>query len=247
MATIWQKKSNNTRYEVRSASNTIRLYTNGIFHSQWNPKNSLSGHLWDIFLLAVFFKNTPPQKALVLGVGGGAAIKLIEHFFASCQIDGVDIDETHLYIAKRFFGCKSNHCHLIHDDATQFIASSKRRYDYIVEDIFSGDARTQEGATRAIDADQIWLEKLSKRLAKNGLLVINMESLSHARKLKKVVAFESIRIQSSFIFTTPRYENAIIVLANFKSDLKSFKQNLDQHFGALKAKKYTSPFTVRKF
>ena len=43
MAILWQKIIKNTQYEVRSAGQTRRLYTDGVFHSQFNPQRAITG------------------------------------------------------------------------------------------------------------------------------------------------------------------------------------------------------------
>ena len=55
MAILWQKKIKNTQYEVRSAGQTRRLYTDGVFHSQFNPNRAITGGVWDLLMLPTFF------------------------------------------------------------------------------------------------------------------------------------------------------------------------------------------------
>ncbi len=78
MAIVWSKKVAETRYEVRSAGSPLRLYTDGVFHSQYNPEQLLTGHVWDLLMLPAFFypKNTI-KRVLVLGVGGGAVVAYV--------------------------------------------------------------------------------------------------------------------------------------------------------------------------
>lgn len=246
MALVWTKKKRHTVYELRTAGKTLRLYTNGIFHSQFNPTSILSGHLWDLLFLPVFFKHSAPKNALILGVGGGAAIKKLNHYFPNCSVDGIDLDATHLYIAKRFFKCKSNTTALIEADATEYIQRNNKRYDFIIEDIFCGDAKRKDGAFRSVTADDDWLKKLRNALRKGGVLAINMESLQQARVLKRTVKLKDIGFASSFIFTTDRYENAIVILLPFSSSVSNYMQNLAAFFGERKAQKTMAPFKLEK-
>ena len=76
MALLWSEQDGDSRYEVRSAGNTRRLYTNGVFHSQYNPNNPVTGSVWDLLLLPAFFLPPGrPRRVLVLGVGGGENIR----------------------------------------------------------------------------------------------------------------------------------------------------------------------------
>ena len=42
MAILWQQTIDGNHYEVRTAGGSVRLYRNGVNHSQWNPKRPLS-------------------------------------------------------------------------------------------------------------------------------------------------------------------------------------------------------------
>lgn len=109
MAIIWEKKIKGVAYQVRTAGSSVRLYTNKVFHSQWNPNAVLCGGVWDLLLLPAFMLAKPTQikNVLVLGVGGGAVIRALSHCLGPNKITGVDLDATHLSIAKRFFGVKT--------------------------------------------------------------------------------------------------------------------------------------------
>ena len=65
MAVIWQKHVEGKCYEVRAAGHTRRLYTDGVFHSQYNPRHSLTGNVWDLLSLPSFFlQQRQLQRAL---------------------------------------------------------------------------------------------------------------------------------------------------------------------------------------
>jgi len=246
MALIWTKTKSDTRYEVRSAGNSLRLYTNGIFHSQWNDKKILSGHLWDLFLLPIFFSKKAPKNALVLGVGGGAAIKQLNHFFPECEVKGVDIDSTHLYIATRFFSCNRQTNTLVHGDAIRFIKQNRKRYDLIIEDVFSGSIERKADAVRTIDTNTEWLKKLNKSLTKSGILIINMESLRQAKALKRNTKLKDLGFNASFTFTTPRYENTIVVLTKQQTNTQQLITNMIEAFGEAKTNRYLTPFQIER-
>ena len=73
MALVWEKRVGHNHYQVRTHGATVRLYSNGVFHSQWNPRDPLKGSLWELLLLPAFFlPHGQVQRVLLLGVGGGA-------------------------------------------------------------------------------------------------------------------------------------------------------------------------------
>ena len=57
-----------TRYEVRSHGASVRLYTNGVFHSQWNEGRPFAGGVWDCLSLPVLYRDPAAvRRVLVLG------------------------------------------------------------------------------------------------------------------------------------------------------------------------------------
>lgn len=237
MAIIWSNKKNGTKYEVRSAGNSIRLYTDGVFHTQWNPQSPLAGHVWDLLFLSSCFyvsenvsKNIsqqPPTKALILGVGGGAVINALRHFYPDMLIDGVELDSTHLGIAKKFFVARSKKTKLHLSCAQAFVnQNDTSRYDFIVEDLFLGKKEFgKTEARKAIDVDTSWLSCLSVRLADGGVLAINFESLKQCRHWLRPKSLKFAGIKSAFILSQSQYENVIAVLKKEKTSKSVFESN----------------------
>ena len=177
MALIWQRERAGNRYQVRTHGASVRLYSNGVFHSQWNPRDPLKGSLWELLLLPVFFLTRErAQRILVLGVGGGAVIRLLQEFLQPQRIVGVDIDPTHLEISRRFFGvCGAE---LVCADARAFVreqqvTGSGACFDVIIDDLFG---HVDGEAIRAVPADQSWCEGLLELLADDGIVIGNFAS-----------------------------------------------------------------------
>src|SRR5690606_1943682 len=87
MALIWSKRHGNVKYEVRSAGNTRRLYSNGVFHSSYNPSRAITGGVWDLLMMPAFLY--PPgaiRRVLLLGVGGGTVIRQLQAFVRPREI-----------------------------------------------------------------------------------------------------------------------------------------------------------------
>jgi spermidine synthase len=209
MALIWTKTVGDTRFEVRRAGRSVRLYTNGVFHSQYNPANPISGTVWDLLLLPAFFRpRGTVSRVLVLGVGGGTVIRLLQQYIGPRHITAVELDPVHLYIARRFFGVTQRRAELVEADAIRWLRGYKGpKFDLIVEDLF-GEANGEP--VRAVEADRSWLATLARNLNSEGILAMNFvsaRSLSDAhRTLREKLPN---RFDSSFQLTLPAYENAI--------------------------------------
>ncbi len=209
MAIIWHKVLDDVNYEVRQAGKTIRLYTDGVFHSQYHPNRHIIGGIWDLIVLPSFFYSSDQiQRVLMLGVGGGAVIHHLHHFHSPMEIVGIELNPVHIDIAHRHFKITDKLATIIESDARKWLKDySGPAFDIIIDDLFG----EQDGEpVRAIDADIPWFNLLEKNLNKNGMLVFNFIS---PKKLKQCGYFQSAKIADKFDsanqFTLPAYENAI--------------------------------------
>ena len=78
------------------------------------------------------------ENVLVLGVAGGSVIKtLTREVKFKGKITGVEIDETAVEIAKKFFQLDQiPNLNLVVDDAFEFVLKTKEKYDLIIIDVF---------------------------------------------------------------------------------------------------------------
>lgn len=175
MSIVWQKHADGVDYQVRSAGRTLRLYTNGVFHSQYNPARPVTGSVWDLLLLPAFFYQPGElQRVLVLGVGGGAVIQSLRRFVQPQQVVGVELNPIHLSVAKRFFGVRGDDVQLIEADAIEWVRQyDGPPFDLIIDDLFGEvDGEPQ----RAIFADNKWARALLAMLTGDGAIISNFAS-----------------------------------------------------------------------
>lgn len=226
MAIIWQQTIGGDQYQVRNAGASIRLYSNGVFHSQYNPQQKISNSIWDLLILPTFFYPFGTiKRILILGVGGGAAIKLLHNYAKPEQIIGVELNPVHLKIARRFFKISQNQAELVCDDAVNWLKSYKGpAFDLIIDDLFGH----QDGETlRAVKLDSAWLTLLNKNLSKQGLLVINTSEKSD---FKNSGFMTNKRLRQSFKttykLTHPTCENRVFAFCKQAVMVKDLKQHI---------------------
>ena len=214
MALIWQRERAGNRYQVRTHGASVRLYSNGVFHSQWNPRDPLKGSLWELLLLPVFFlPRERVKRILVLGVGGGAVIRLLQEFLQPERIVGVDIDPTHLEISRRFFGvCEAE---LVCADAQVFVreqhaSGANARFDVIVDDLFG---HIDGEAIRTVPADQSWCQELLELLADDGIVIGNFGSRRELLGSGWRSPALRERLAGAWTAELPEYENSIGVFS----------------------------------
>ncbi len=172
MAVLWTYNDGTNHYEVRSAGASIRLYRNGVNHSQWNRGRPLAGSVWDLLTLPALHR--PPGElsdGLVLGFGAGAAGRQLLDLAGFSRLVGVELDPVHLSVADGFFDCTEG-CELVAADAVEWVeASPGEAYDYVVDDLYAEEEGVPE---RFAPLDAAWCEGLLRLLRPGGILVLNM-------------------------------------------------------------------------
>ena len=244
MAVIWKKITHDKTYEVRTAGNSVRLYTNGVFHTQYNPKRPFSGQVWDLLSLpSLFFTDRQsPTRVLILGVGGGAVIKQLQYLHSPITIVGVELNPVHLTIAKRFFQVKRNMAtQLVQQDAVEWVTHYQgKKFDYIVDDLFCDSENIPQ---RAIPASREWINRLSRLLTNNGILTINF---ADQKEFSKCSIFlkpgPRKKFKNCFSLNTAHTYNRIGVFSSIDLTKQQFRHNLN---ATAASKKYFSPKQLR--
>lgn len=209
MAIIWESAAGDDRYQVRTAGKSIRLYKNGVFHSQWNESRPLSGGVWDLlFLPSLFLPQESVKRVLLLGVGGGAVIHQYLRFLQIEHFVGVELDPLHLKIARDHFNVNQANVELIAADAIGWVESYKGpKFDIVIEDLFT----ERDGEpVRVAEATTHWFRVLGKLLRPNGALIINFEDPAQLRSCGEAyLAAIGQSIDSRYGFTLPTYGNCV--------------------------------------
>jgi spermidine synthase len=217
MAIIWQENRDGTDYQVRTAGKTIRLYTDKVLHSQYNPDKKLTGSVWDLlFLPALCLAKKKSIRVLVLGVGGGAVMHMMNDFFDCDSITGIEMNPTHIEIAQKYFGLSSANIQLVEADAISWVENnndlSDQKFDIIIDDLFY----EEEGEpVKVSPPTATWFYNLYRLLKPNGMIIMNFvgrqSALSSAPIHDKSVAK---LLPSGLHLTTPYYDNHVLAFSN---------------------------------
>ena len=226
MAVVLQESINGIIHEVRSAGNSVRLYTDGVFHSQYNPAYPAGGHVWDLLMLPVFF--IEPEKVrriLVLGAGGGAVMRQLAYFSTASEIVGIDNNQWHLSAARKYFGIRGYPFRLHAADAVQWVSHyAGERFDLVIDDLYGEHKGEPE---RAVDTNEQWFDRLGSLLTRNGILVINF--LDHQSLIRsgwpRSPGTRKL-FPSAFRLNMDNYENIIGVFCKRPKGLSNFNRRL---------------------
>ncbi len=226
MALLWSKMTSGTLYEVRTAGNSLRLYTDGVFHSQYNSRQLLTGHVWDLLMIpAFFYPQKKIKKVLVLGVGGGAVIHMLRHFVGPDKIVGVELNPLHVYVAKRFFKLKHKTIELIEANAISWLEQYQGdKFDMIIDDLFM---EKNGEPVSVVKANRKWFSLMLKHLNNDGVFVRNFISeteLLDSAGIKN--SFIKQSFVSAFQLTSSLNENFVGVYSKIQLSSKTLRMNL---------------------
>ncbi len=115
-------------------------------------------------------KNFFPKKILMLGLGAGCVLEILENYFPQkiYEVTAIEIDPLVVEISQKYFNIQRFENLKIHIvDAQNFIEDSQEFYDFIIVDLFI-DLHIPEF---------LWetsiIHKLQKMTYKNGAILIN--------------------------------------------------------------------------
>lgn len=224
MAVLWQQERGGTRYSVRAHGESVRLYTNGVFHSQWNPARPFAGGVWDCLSLPALYRAPETlARALVLGAGGGAALRQLETLAPALALTAIEIDPVHLEVARRWFGVDPARVALVEADAERWLRdATETPFDLLVDDLF-GHADGEPERARPLTPE--WVGLLAERLAPGGLLVVNCIDVDELDAAVDTVVEAGLGHASRW--SLDAYDNAIGVFSDAPLVPREWSRRLD--------------------
>lgn len=117
-------------------------------------------------------KSLKVQSVLILGLGAGSAARLVNRFWPSAKITGVEIDPEIIKSGSRYFRLNEiKNLEIIIADASQWIKKNypldARRYDLVLVDLYFGDQAPAACETQA------FLKRIKTFLASGGIAIFN--------------------------------------------------------------------------
>ncbi len=142
------------------------MIIDGLIQGGVDLANFQSIYDYSYFMQFLPYMLEPEAKScLVVGLGLGLAPSWYAQQGIQCDV--VDINPAVVEIAKEYFNFKASGDIFI-EDARYFLNSTKRRYDYIVLDVFSGDITPSH--LLSVEA----LSLMRDRLTSKGVLAVNL-------------------------------------------------------------------------
>lgn len=226
MALVWQHTAGGRRYEIRRAGRSIRLYTNGVLHTQYHPGHIFGGGVWDLLgLPALWGAGSPLSGILLLGLGGGAVVRQLHELVEWDRFVAIERNPVHVEIARRFFGLDRIPAELVQWDAGSWIREHPDdRFDLVIDDLFSD---THSEARRSEPISRDWYRRLRGALSERGMLVINFaDGRDLERRIRRIPAVRR-DFECVYKLTLPAYGNAVAALLRVERDPADLTRALD--------------------
>ena len=167
-----------------------------------------------IAMIGLALARHPPERILVVGLGGGVMPRFLHHAYPDSRIDVVEIDPSVLQVAESYFGLRLDarlHVHV--GDGRAFIERAKQAsYDLIFLDAFGGTVVPSHLATVE------FLGAVRAALRSDGVVVSNLWGPNvnpryHDMLSTQRAAFEALQIVYAphdvnvVVFGLPRVES----------------------------------------
>lgn len=156
-------------------------------------------------MMGALYLNPAPERALVIGLGGGTLPSALQKLFPSLQLDVVEIDPAVVKVAKKFFNfMPARQTRVFEEDGRVFVKRALQRnaqYDLVMLDAFDHEYIPEHLLTRE------FLLEVRKLLADGGVLAANTFSSS------RLYDYESATYYSAFgDFYNLKDSNRVILL-----------------------------------
>ena len=119
-----------------------------------------------------------PQAAscLLIGLGGGAMVRFINHHFPEVRLDVVEIDPAMVAVARDFFGTREGpRTRILVADGFEYLARASERYDLVLVDahLNPGERTDSTGHPLSLKSEQFF-GSIHERLNPGGVAMFNV-------------------------------------------------------------------------
>ena len=146
-------------------------------------------------MMAALGLHPDPQRALILGHGGGSLAKWLARRWPGLQLDLVEVDPSVVRAAEQYFGYQLTDRHRVHvKDARVFLRTTDARYDIIWLDVFARHLIPFHLTTHEFFAE------IRAHLNPDGVLAVNLSSTGNGPdRLRSYAVVETLRTVFPYI------------------------------------------------
>ena len=174
------------RVHVREGRHGRELRVDGTLASYYRPGVASTGSVWDAIAAPILaLEPGRRRRALVLGLGGGSAARLIRSLAPAAHVVGVELDAEVVAAAREHFDLDALGVEVVLGEALAVLRRERRRFDIVIEDVFVG---TNRHVRKPEGFPLPGLKLAWRRVAPGGVLISNTihEGPAVARALRQV-------------------------------------------------------------
>ncbi len=162
------------------------------------------------YMFASFLFRPKPKRVLIVGLGGGAMVRFLNHVFPDTHVDAVEIDPVVVRVAEEYFGTRPGpRTRIVTEDAFVFFERSEETYDVIYMDAFLKPGGDTDATGVPLHLKTLaFYRQIQDRLADRGLVVFNLNPHPGLQADLRTIreAFSQI-----YIFPVPDRHNTAVV------------------------------------
>jgi predicted membrane-bound spermidine synthase len=160
--------------DIPAGTDTVRILTiNDIIQTEMSFRTGRSVSEYVKLLDTLCPPVKRPEKALVLGLGGGLSANMLAH--KGYEVTGVEFDERIISAAKEYFFLDP-HINTVNDDARYFLNQMNGKYSVVIADLY----KAEETPAHVFTLES--LLTLRKNLQDSGLLLIGWHGFASGVK-----------------------------------------------------------------
>jgi spermidine synthase len=135
-------------------------------------------HAYSRAVMAGLLYRSEASSALLIGLGGGAIVRFLNHHFPGLRLDVVEIDPVVVRVARDYFGTSETPQTRIHvADGRDFLERSGARYDLILVDAhLHPDVQTDSTGHSLSLKSAPFYRSVRERMNPGGIVMFNMIS-----------------------------------------------------------------------
>jgi spermidine synthase len=225
-------------YETESPYNYIQVIDDGewrlltvnegqAYQSAYRADRTLTGGIWDLFLIAPYFAPTTSprdiQNALIIGLAAGSVAREYTDVYGAIPIDGVELDSKIIGIGQKYFAMTEPNLRAIADDGRNFLQTRAGHYDVIAVDAYRQPYIPFHLTTVE------FFRAVRHHLTPRGVVAVNAARTRTDYRLVDMLAATMRQVfPSVYLVDHPNNANTLIVATNQPTHLDDFRANTAQ-------------------
>lgn len=138
--------------------------------------------MWGKAVKSIFNFQLSISNCLILGLGGGTVISLLNKYYPLVSIQVIEYDPIMISIANKYFGIKpSDKLMIINADAFSWIKKNRSKFDLVFFDLYIGMLNPNKARTHE------FLNSLRNLLQPNGIILFNAHYQNDEDKYQKLL------------------------------------------------------------